>query len=272
MGWGMLYPARGKHSQRALRAGSQREFPWATCAWHTLHGCKPLPGMPCAHCYGAEFISHPEAAAVRFPGITVKSAEGLPVFGGRVLPDLKALSQPSRVALPQVIAVNPYSDVMLGPDWYTASTFRVMTEGAYWHIYVLQTRHPLKMVGWLRSFPRNERLWVGLSAWDQASLDRAVDDLAMLPCPNRWLAIKPQLEPVRLPSHIGQAASWLVVAGSRGNVFDWIDPAHIDDTVHQAKALGLPVFLEHYAGVWGQHAPDLPAEVPWTICLPKWLH
>lgn len=189
---------------------------------------------------------------------------------GRVELMVTKLDEPLRARKPQRIGVCFTSDLFHEslPDEAIDRVFAVMAI-CHWHTFVVLTKRSKRMYDWFihphrwdfvqlacaelsgRSgkylygdFPPWPRpnVWLGVTAWDQPSLDRSVAFLSMTTAAKRWISLEPLLSPVRFADNL-RALDWVVAGCESG---PGRRPAHTQwfrDLKNQCAA-GVPFYLK----------------------------
>jgi protein gp37 len=85
-------------------------------------------------------------------------------------------------------------------------------------------------------------IWIGATAWDQASLDRALNALGRVGHPSKWLSLEPLLGPVSLP--VTAPVHWIVAGaetgtGARPCEASWLWKLRLD-----CATLGIPLWVK----------------------------
>lgn len=230
---------------------------WTDATWNPITGCSvESPG--CKHCYamklaGGRLQHHPSRT-----GLTVDTDAG-PVWTGEVRLNAQWLDQPIRWSRRRMIFVCAHSDLFHPsvPDEWIDIVFGIMwaclygRDGEPGHIFQVLTKRAARMREYL-SIDRREawaraavqyggdddpdglydqvalaegphpRIWLGVSAENQATADERIPHLLQTPAAVRWISAEPLLGLVDLCAYLmclcgkcgGEAPIHWVVAGA----------------------------------------------------------
>lgn len=88
-------------------------------------------------------------------------------------------------------------------------------------------------------------VWLGVSAEDQARLDKRLGHLLACPAAVRFLSCEPLLGPIRLPKDAKRRGlGWVIVGGESGAKARPCHVGWVRDLVMQCRMLGIPVFVK----------------------------
>ena len=162
-------------------------------------------------------------------------------------------------ARPKVLAMNFMGDIAC----QCAANVRVLAcalsrPQVAQHTFLWLTKNPARLAEKLGDMRLPENVWLGCSAWDQASLDRNVAALQRIPAAHHWLSLEPLWAPVDLRYNmniedvlcVGYSApmdlNWICVgceSGPRRRLF--IPTAH-GSVFCQPGASGVPLAEAHF--------------------------
>lgn len=204
--------------------GGQTGIEWTDATWNPVAGCTAVsPG--CRNCYAARqalrLQANPQTQA-KYAGTARKTADGRPVFTGRVNLAEHVLDQPLSWQRPRRIFVNSMSDLFHPevPDEWVDRIWAVMALSPR-HTFQVLTKRPERMAAYLRNPDLQDRLngaavadtdredmpstewplpnvWLGTSVEDQERAEERVPYLLRCPAAIRFLSCEPLLGPVEL--------------------------------------------------------------------------
>jgi protein gp37 len=195
--------------------------------WNLAHGCSKV-SAGCKHCWA-------ERMAVRHRNASTRGGK----WSGNVVTFPKRLEQPLHWRKPRVVAVQFMGDVFHDDmtDDFLDSVFGVMWACRYLgaeaypgHTFLLLTKRPGRGAEYMRQDRRRKhaqaavrygggidpdalydsiafataphpRIWVGISAEDQETLDARWPMLAEVPAAKHWISVEPMLGSVELKCH-----------------------------------------------------------------------
>jgi protein gp37 len=101
---------------------------------------------------------------------------------------------------------------------------------------------------WMQAgFPAN--VWLGITAVNQAEVDRDIPKLMRLPAAIRWLSMEPLLEQVSLRQHLGEVGpDWVIVGGESGADARALPTLWVRDLRNQCDVFGVPYFFKQWGG------------------------
>ncbi|MCY4479141.1 MAG: phage Gp37/Gp68 family protein [Rhodospirillales bacterium] len=201
---------------------------WADATWNPVTGCSPA-STGCRHCYAARLAGTLMAGCPTRRGLTYKTQAGRFVFNGELRFNWSLLTQPMRWQRPRTVFVGAHTDLFHPkvPDEWLARIHAVMALAPR-HRYLLLTKRPTRMSryyrrvnGWteilrasaevMHVAPRRpvefvddsltslaRRLWLGVSAENQDTLQKRIPPLLETPACVRWLSAEPLLGPLAL--------------------------------------------------------------------------
>ena len=168
---------------------------WATRSWNPIVGCL----HNCSFCYGRRF-------AERGMGEYGKHPKGAR-FKPRFLPE--RLEEPLKVRKPSRIFVCSMGDMfspgLTGPDVLAPDKVLYTMTQAYWHTFLLLTKHASEMYLWAKGvayYPRGDSSqrpisglppnthW-GVSVTNQQDADERIPWLLKTPAALRWISVEP---------------------------------------------------------------------------------
>ena len=142
------------------------------------------------------------------------------------------------------------------------------------------------MIRWPAWLPN---VWLGVSVEDQATADARIPRLLQTPAAVRWVSYEPALGPVDFSKWLvceyggtkmcgGPYLDWIVVGGESGHGARPFDLAWARQTITQARAAGVPVFMKQagscfvtsyydddYRMLYEDEGIDWPEPIDWDI-------
>lgn len=232
-------------------------------------GCTPA-GAGCDHCWARAMVA-------RFGHLHARADDDggpIPQPYGETMLHPSCLDKLARWRKPRRVAMSWLGDLFhytVSTD-YIDSVIRAMRL-ARQHRYLVLTKRPEAMASFLRDYPAAGNVaWWGASAWDQASLDRALASRSRIACVWRcWLSMEPLLGPVTLPRGVG--VDWVVVGAETGPKARPCELTWVASVVQQCQVAGVPVWVKAppSRGTWAGtqfERGDWPREMPAGLRLP----
>ncbi|NMG30598.1 DUF5131 family protein [Aromatoleum evansii] len=233
---------------------------WTDATWNPITGCSVLTAG-CTNCYamklaGTRLQMHPSRA-----GLTDPTAAG-PVWNGEVRLNAEWLDMPIRWSRRRMIFVCAHGDLFHPsvPDAWIDTVFGIMwaclygRNGEPGHIFQVLTKRAERMhaylsvdrrEAWARAAVRfggghdpdglydqvaladgpHPRIWLGVTAENQATADNRIPLLLHTPAAVRWVSAEPLLGPLDLAAYLmclcgkcgGDAPlHWVVAGGESG--------------------------------------------------------
>lgn len=213
---------------------AKSKIEWCEATWNPLLGCSKI-GPDCANCYAIREVhrmAHNPNPLIKVAnqGLTVVNGSGVNWSGiVRVIPE--RLDQPLRRKKPTRYFVNSLSDIFheAVSDEQLDQMFGVMAQSRQ-HVFIILTKRAERMAQYLQPgklfqcgvgvyrWPMNH-VWLGISAGDQATLDRRFGHLMAVPATLasvRLLSLEPLIGPIELPVAAETGIDWLIVGGESG--------------------------------------------------------
>jgi protein gp37 len=244
---------------------------WTDRVWNPITGCTKV-SEGCRNCYA-------ERMAKRLRG-----RFGYPVddpFAVTLHPE--RLEEPLHWRTPSRVFVCSMSDWMhpVVPTDFIDDMLEVVAACPQ-HTFITLTKRPenfdCKLYGVTEDNPCRElgggdyfpNLWLGVSAEDQAAVDRRVETLIQTPAAVRLVSLEPLLGPVDLHLRDRVVRScgaysvtrtflhWVIVGGESGPRARACDVEWIADVVRQCQAAGVPCFVKQL-GARSRLAPPAQA-------------
>lgn len=199
-------------------------IPYITEHWPVVRGCTPC-SPACDNCWAAK-NAHMRAKNPRvghlFDGLTTESGR----WNGTVrVSSCEEIYKPNRWRKPRVVGVAFGSDLFHAgvPRNLISSVFATMDVNPR-HTFLILTKRPDRMREALRSrfgtgyaqVPPLSNVWLGVSAWDAASLRHAADVLRDTPAAVRWISLEPCLSDPRVTPEVLRDIDWLVFGCESG--------------------------------------------------------
>ena len=238
-------------------------IPWTDKTWNPVTGCTPV-SPACDNCY-ARRMARRLAGRYGYP-------DG---DGFTVTPHPERLSEPLHWRKPSRVFVVSMGDLF--PDQVSDEFIRKVSRamaGANWHVYMLLTKRPERMAGFLRDWRALDNIWLGVTAENQEQADHRIPLLLQTPAAVRFASCEPLLggidltpylsvdhfalfrraewEPVQPDDPGCNSLSWVIAGGESGPGArpthpDWVRSLH-----DQCTAAGVPFFFK----AWGEWLPD----------------
>jgi protein gp37 len=164
------------------------------------------------------------------------------------------LDQPRRWKRPRTIFVCSMGDLFHAyvSDKTVADIFTIMAETPC-HTYMVLTKRPARMAGWLRSLSKSllqqvkGNVWLGVSAEDQQWANERLP-LLIASWPGRRVAcLEPLLGPIDLRSWL-LALDWVITGGETGAGGRKADPENVRSVRDQCTAAGIPFYFKQWGG------------------------
>jgi len=195
---------------------------WTDFTWSPVTGC--LRG--CDYCYARKTYER---------------------FGMSFEPTLheNRMSEPARLKRASKIFVCSVAD-LFGP-WVPDEWINRVMEAAYdapQHTYQFLTKYPERLAGWGWS----DNHWVGATATDQESMERAVAALAHVDAPVRFISAEPLLGPITADL---SGLDWLIIGAMTGPGATPPEREWVQSVIDQARDQSIPVWLKenlHWPG------------------------
>ncbi|MDH4249360.1 MAG: phage Gp37/Gp68 family protein [Deltaproteobacteria bacterium] len=226
---------------------------WATDVWNPVTGCTKV-SAGCLHCYA-------EGVAGRF-------------WGERQFADVRChperLNAPLRRRKPARVFVNSMSDLFHPdvPKEFINQVFAVMSMASQ-HTFMILTKRPERMLGYVMNPPRN--VWLGVSIEDQNTADQRIPILLSTPAAVRFVSVEPMLGPVDLYPRLGWLIGgpgislgpifgeadgsgpfpdldWVILGGESGPGARPMDPEWARSVRDQCAAGPVPFFFKQMSG------------------------
>jgi protein gp37 len=143
------------------------------------------------------------------------------------------------------------------------------TSGLDWLLLTKRPENIGRMVpaDWLRQ-PR-PNVWYGTTVENQATADKRIPELLMLPGPVRFLSCEPLLEPINLFEYLTpvrpRRIDWVIAGGESGPRPRLLDQAWIEDLMEQARAGGAAMFVKQLGTAYARkyQLTDTKAAAAW---------
>lgn len=213
---------------------------WATESWNPTRGCT-LCSSGCFNCYAKKI-------AERFRG-----KEGHPYefgFDLRLVPE--KLDELLHRKKPQRIFVNSMSD-LFHPDVpvdYIEKVAQTMAI-AHWHQFMVLTKRAPRMAellsGPLATYAKLPNVWWGVSVENKRHGLPRIDQLRLVPTPNRFLSVEPLLEDLGVVDLTG--IHWVIVGGESGPGARPIHADWVRSLRDQCACCKVPFFFKQWGGV-----------------------
>jgi protein gp37 len=257
-------------------ASTTTTIAWTDATWNPVRGCSKV-SAGCTNCYA-------EKVAARFCG------PGLPYEGlardGHWTGDVRCLhnelERPLHWRKPRRVFVNSMSDLFheAVPFSFIAEVFNVMVGEASaspqpHHTYQVLTKRASRMrlfFDWCRAggdgsalatmlqatlevrgcFPR---VWLGVTAEDQAAADERIPHLLATPAAVRWVSVEPMIGPVDFDCWPESGCprgwldetpgiDWVVIGAESGPGYRRCDTAWAQSLAAQCREAGIPNFVK----------------------------
>lgn len=210
--------------------GDKTKIQWTDATWNPLRGCSRVSDG-CRNCYAETVANRFSGPGMPYEGLT-RIVNGHPAWTGevRMIPEL--LDQPLRWTRPRRIFVNSMSDLFHEnvPDYFIDRVFGVM-----WachvcdkqHVFQILTKRAKRMRDYMMQDRRAQwaraaafvaggydpdgmfddianlqgphpRIWLGVSAENQATADERIPLLLETPAAIRWISAEPLLGAIDL--------------------------------------------------------------------------
>lgn len=223
---------------------NKTKIEWTHMSWNPITGCTPV-GAGCDHCYAARM-------AKRLAG-----RAGYPTdepFRVTWHPD--RLDEPLHTKKPRRVFC-----VSMGDFWhpevpydYICAVLAVMDQTRQHRYIVLTKRSERQRLNlddrWGDGVPVPPNLTIGVSCWDQASVDLMVPDLLATPAACRVLSLEPLLGPVVIPNVF--SLDGVIVGGETGPGARPLHPDWVRSIRDQCAAAHVPFFFKR----WGEWAAE----------------
>ena len=217
-------------------------IPVVQATWNPVTGCDRVsPG--CKRCYARSF-------ARRLAGRYGYPKEN--PFAVTVHPD--RLNQPRRWIKPRTIFACSMGDLFHDDvdDATLAAVFNMIAESSR-HTYLILTKRPARMAGWLcdaseallRKLQGN--LWLGVSAEDQQRANERLPLLIRAWAGRRIACLEPLLGRIDLSQWLN-SLDWVIAGGETGSGGRQADAAHLRIVRDQCVAAGVPLFFKQWGG------------------------
>lgn len=195
---------------------------WTDYTWNPITGCLNT----CPYCYARRTYER---------------------FGMSFEPQLHAprLCEPQELKRPSKVFVCSVAD-LFGP-WVATGWISLVlaaVRAAPQHTYQFLTKYPERLAGWGWS----ENHWVGATATDQESMERAIAALVHVDAPVRFVSAEPLLEPIEADL---SDLDWLIVGAMTGPGATPPEREWVTGLLDQADRAGVPVWLKenlHWPG------------------------
>jgi len=214
-------------------------IPWAQASLNFATGCtKCSPG--CANCYAMDRT---------IPRLQAMGQEKYK-NGTKFTVHEKVMYEPLKWKNPRRIFVNSVSDTFHEemPNETLQHFFQNVVSATPRHTYLILTKRPENMFDFFdqnRVFiPANmPNVWIGITAENQEMADKRLSILKEIPARIRFVSVEPMLGPVDLSAY-AEWLDWIIIGGESGPKQRVIPFKYVQDLVHQAKQMGIPVFLK----------------------------
>lgn len=217
-------------------------IPLVHATWNPITGCDRVsPG--CRHCYALGFARR-LAGRYGYP----KSDP----FAVTLHPD--KFDQPLRWKKPRTIFVCSMGDLFHPKvtDNTLETIFSVFAETPQ-HTYMVLTKRPKQMVGWLKKAPEsllrrvNRNLWLGVSAEDQQRANERIPLLINAWSGYRFVCLEPLLGCIDLQRWM-HALDWVITGGETGTGGRQAEINHLRKIRDQCVEAGVPLFFKQWGG------------------------
>jgi len=224
---------------------------WAEKSWNPIVGCTPV-SEGCRNCYAAFRAHHRLSKNPRTPyyqGLTKETADGRPVYNGRLRVVKHALDRPGEWKTPQKIFPCSMSDLFheAVPDALLEEIWDVMAYYS-WHTYLALTKRAERAAELTQELPFLSNVWLGVSIENQEAAEERIPHLLKSRAAVRWISAEPllgQLEIERfMDGAYGASLDWVVCGDESGPRRRECDLAWVEDLCDQCVATDTPFFLK----------------------------
>ena len=121
---------------------------------------------------------------------------------------------------PKVVALNYMGEVALQPSNRVTGMAAWCSERMK-HTFLWLTKRPAMLREKLGDVRLSENVWLGCSAWDQASADRNIPALLAVPAAHYWVSLEPLWGPVNIEAHFWRTGP-IGADGRRPTRIQWV--------------------------------------------------
>lgn len=220
--------------------------------WNPVTGCAGPCSPGCANCWAVK-TAHKLASNPKLSERARFKYEG---FRPALWTD--RLEEPRTWRRPQRVAVSFMGD-LFSP---TGSGLRdLLQENAcrqIWnvmamnqqHTFLILTKRPKIMQGFLNSFETLPNVWVGVTVCGQEEADAKIPVLLETPAAVRWVSLEPMLEAIDLKDNLGPSGiDWVVLGGEKAKDARPMHPGLALGVLTQCQAAGTPFWFKGW-GTW----------------------
>jgi protein gp37 len=213
--------------------GETTGIAWTDKTWNPFQGCHKV-SEGCRHCYMfSEKIRYGQK-----PNVVVRSKP--PTFNA-----------PLKWTRPARVFTCSWSDFFIEEaDPWRDEAWQIIR--ATPHLtYQILTKRPERMAGRVPN-PPLPNVWLGVSAEDQAALDKRLPLLVSTPAAVRFLSLEPLLGPIEAATWFHSAMTvggrcaidWAILGGESGPKARACDVAWIRSLVRQCRGAGVATFVK----------------------------
>lgn len=239
---------------------------WAHETWNPITGCSPV-SAGCQNCY-ARRMAKRLAGRFGYP-------KNEPFRPGTVHED--KLCESAHWRKPRRVFVCSMGDLFHGDVDYVAQ-LAVMSHAqtysiAYEHTFMFLTKRPRLMHDFLLKadidLSRYQRIWLGVTAENQAMADERIPALLQIPAAVRFVSVEPMLEYMRIEKYMGYyekynldgpeepKLDWVICGGETGPCARAMELPWAQDLRDQCVTAGVPFFFKQH-GSWVNRCMDDP--------------
>lgn len=246
---------------------AQTKIEWADAVWNPITGCTPISDG-CDHCY-AKRMANRLAGRYGYP-----ADEPF-----RVTYHQKRIDEPARLKKPKRIFVCSMGDIF-HDDVPTGVINEIFSEMVLVssHTFMVLTKRPQRMRDYLattilfknifhpdkRTWPGSTKIWLGVTAENQARADERIPVLLDTPAAVRFVSIEPMLGPVEIGKYLPHKPTcrcpqcyhnafdhvnrggldWVIAGGETGPGARPAQAEWFTGIVNQCKGACVPVFVK----------------------------